>query len=305
MQAKCFYCNRPSIVYLRYANLRLCEKHFVKFVEDRVRKTIERYKMIKENDKVLVAVSGGKDSIVLLNILKGISNEYSFSVYGFTIDLGIKRYSKYVEIAEKSFRDTGIEYKIYSLEKEHGFTLDDVVGKMKTRKPCSVCGMIKRYILNKYAYEHRFNKIATGHNLDDITALQLLHLLRGNLEGLKKLVPVLEGRGKLVTRIRPLTEVYEKDIELYSKIKGFEVVEEKCPYYIGAKTLFYKDILENIERESPSSKIVFFRMVISKIIPMITTGNEEAGSLKTCRICGMPSSRDVCSFCRLEIKMEG
>ncbi|MCD6563949.1 MAG: TIGR00269 family protein [Thermoproteales archaeon] len=295
---RCFYCTRKPIVYLRYADLQLCEIHFINYLENRVRKTIEKYNMIKSGDKILIAVSGGKDSTTLLHILYKLAKEYNFILHGLTIDLGIERYRSYIQVAINNYKKLGVNYTIFDLKKEYGFSLDDAVKVFTNRKPCSICGIIKRYIINEYAYDNNFDRIATGHTLDDITGLLLFHILRGNISYLPKLSPVLETKHKMVTRIKPLIETYEKDIELYARLKSFSIDTNKCPYYHNAIISFYKRIMDKIERKSPSTKILFLRSTLKRINPYVK-GILEIQNIKMCKKCGMPTTKEICSFCRI------
>lgn len=290
---KCFYCSEEAIVNLRYTNLRLYKKHFIEYFENRGRKTLERYQMLSKNKEILIAVSGGKDSVALLNVMSKLSSDYDIYIHGLTIDLGINSYKSYIRAAIENYRSLGVDYTIIDIKREYGFTIDDAVKVFKKRKPCSTCGIVKRYVINRFAYEQGFDSIATGHTLDDITALMLLHLLRGNLNELKKLVPVLESRERMVSRIKPLIETYENDIKVYVDLKSLIFDNSRCPYYSDESSLFYKKLLDKVENRSPSSKIVFLRSILNKIVPLIQT---EEISLKKCKICGMPTTNRYLFF---------
>lgn len=264
-------------------------------------RTIERYKLINPGDKILIAVSGGKDSLVLLHILSELRKKYNFYLKGVTIDLGIGDYSKrYIEKVEENYEELKVEYEIVNVKDEIGLTISDAVKGIRRRAPCSICGTIKRYVLNKVAYEWKFDKLATGHNLDDILSVLLRSYVRGDYQQALKLYPLLPGRDKLVTKIRPLAETPESDIALYGKIKGINFLEEKCPYSVNSKGLVHREMLDILERESPSSKLSMLRSFYNVYMPALESYySEKSAELKYCKYCGMPASDDTCSVCKI------
>ncbi len=300
---KCIKCKEHASVFLRYANLRLCKKHFNEYILRRVKRTVNRYNLISEGDKVLVGVSGGKDSIALLNILEKLRKDIDFYLHGLTIDLGIGGYSKIsIEKAIENYELLNIPYTIFSIKEYYGFTIRDLIYRFRRRSACSLCGVVKRYILNRFAYENGFTSIATGHNLDDMIQIAFSALLRGDNYQLAKVYPKTEGTNRFVTRIRPLAEVPEKDALLYVVLNNLPYVKEECPFSIGASSLKIKKIMNLFEDESPSIKLSFARNLYKNIVPLLSR-ELKTNEIKSCEKCGMPSRGIICSFCKLKLNI--
>jgi len=298
---RCRLCGRAATVRLRYANLSLCKEHFIKFFERRVLRSINRYGMFRRGDRVAVAVSGGKDSVVLLQVLYDLSERIGIEVVGLTIDLGIAGYSNaYLEVAKRHYERLSIPYRVIRL-RDYGFTVDELVGIR--RNVCSACGVIKRYLLNRAAREEGADVLATGHSMDDFLSVLLQAYIRGDLETLAKLSPKLPKADGLVARVKPLVETPERDVLAYALLRELEYVEEECPYAKGATSVEYKMILNSLEDRHPGIKFQMLRAFMSRIQPALKT--EKKGFLRRCEECGEPSSRNVCQFCRLRKLVTG
>ncbi len=305
-RGKCIKCSSKAFVYLRYANARFCKEHYIEFFTRRVKRTIKKFRMIREGEKVLVAVSGGKDSVSLLHVLNDLKKEMKFELLGITIDLGIRNFSENsLEYAIKNFKELAIEYRVISLSKEHNFTLDEAVKKIKYRKPCSICGVIKRYLLNKVAIEEKANKLATGHHLDDLAKFILAEFISGNAEGLARIYPSTIEKENLAGRIKPLAFTPEKDCLTYAKAKSLSFTSEICPYKKDLPNVEIINFLERMENRHPSKKIAFIKGFFNKIYPaLINYYKIKELELEKCKICGMPTSREICSFCSLAQKIK-
>ncbi len=290
MKGKCRVCGRKAFIKLHYPRMYLCREHFIEYFERKVQRTIDRYHLLSREDRILVAVSGGKDSAVTAYVLKKLG----YSVECLHIDLGIGEYSKRSrEFAEKQCKSIGATLHIISVRE----LLGAGIGEVKTRRPvCSYCGLTKRYLMNKFAYDNGFDVIATGHNLDDEASFILSSLMNWNVQYLAKQGPKLEGRGKLIRKVKPLYELTEREIAMYAIARGIDYLIEECPHSKGAVTLRYKAILNEMEEKRPGTKVNFVKGYL-KNRELFRERLEEI-ELRECRICGMPSSGDVCSFCR-------
>jgi uncharacterized protein (TIGR00269 family) len=298
----CNRCGNPAVTYLRYAKLNLCREHFLDYILDRVESAVRRYKMIKPGSKILAAVSGGKDSSTMLLTLSKLSAKLGFDLIVLHIDLGIDGYSGEARsIAEEVCRIAGIRCMVVRLEDMIGLGVPELARRMR-RPPCSVCGAIKRYLLNLAGIEAGVDAVALGHHLDDLAVYILKNFLLQNLEDIRKLGPKTEGYGGFVVgRIRPLYEVYERDIALYANLAGIPYQSVECPLHSIGMEDSIRAFLDGIEKDSPGFKIAFLRSIARSIAKYPQPSTE----VNRCSICGMPSQGGVCSFCRMTERVLG
>ncbi len=300
----CRFCSKPAILRIRYSGLLVCKKHFIEYFEKRVFRTIQKYKMIREGDKVLLGLSGGKDSIALLHIFTNLQNTLKFEILPLFIDLGIQlnNYSQVSsEIVKRNCKKLGLDVIIVKIKDEYGFSIDNVSAKKLRRPICSVCGLIKRYVLNRKTLELSVNKVATGHNLNDEATFLLQNIINTDVDLLSKFGPIQPTlEGLFVSRIKPFFETYEDDISLYATLKNLEYVDTTCPYAKDASTLQLKTIIANLENIRPGAALAMVKGFYKKIKPLLQSIREEREEKITkCKICGMPTSMEICSFCRL------
>jgi len=264
--------------------------------------------MIERGDVVLVAVSGGKDSLVLLDVLSRISDELHFTIIGVTLDLGIKNYSsEAIEYAIEGFKRKKVKYFVVDVKKEYRFSIDDVYINRKRlgRSICSICGLVKRYVLNDIALKLGATKVATGHTLDDIAQYVLMSLFSGNYEQLAKIYPIstskLEG---LVTRIKPLAETPEEDIIAYAKLNEIKFSQSQCPYSKGALSLEFKELLRRIDEKHPGLKVSLVRNFYKRLYPLLVSRyTTNVQDVRKCQKCGIPTTSKICSFCKLRMRL--
>ncbi|RLE80283.1 MAG: TIGR00269 family protein [Thermoprotei archaeon] len=285
--------------------MRLCKEHFIEFFEKRVKRTVERYKMIEPSDRVAVAVSGGKDSVSLLYVLRKLSQVMGFKLVGIHVNLGIGEYSKRaLDLVLRAFKSMDIEYFVVSLKDEYGFSVEELVKKFRRRTACSLCGTVKRYILNKIAYEARATKLATGHNLDDFAEKIIMNMFRGSYEQLAKLSPTLPSlHERMIAKIKPLAETPERDVKLYVQLNNISFLKIKCPFSQEALSLELKSLLDSFERNHPGAKISLVRHFFKRMHPVLQEIFQIQTPIKTCKICGFPSSHDLCSFCKIRMRV--
>ncbi len=291
--------NNKAIVFLKHHRLALCKEHFLSWFEKRVEKTIKEFKMLKKEDNILVAVSGGKDSLALWNTL----NKLGYKTEGLYIDLGIGEYSENSkDLSEKFAKNLGLKLNIISL-KENLYSIPTI--KENTDRPaCSACGVIKRYYMNKFARDNGFNVVATGHNLDDEAAVLLGNTLQWDLKYLARQYPVLQEEEGFVKKVKPLCKITEKESALYSILNGIEYIEYECPFSEGATSIEYKTVLNQLEEKHSGLKLRFYSDFLKKIYPIFKEHYiEDKKSLVKCKICGEPSYSEICGVCRLKSKI--
>ncbi len=301
VMGKCRVCGRKAEYWVPWANSWFCREHFIEYVERGVRKTFEKY-VPRSHHRILFAVSGGKDSLTVLHALAPYLLEKGYEVGVLFIDLGIGEYSRRAKsIVEENTRVLGIPLIVADLS-SYGFTITDVaelVMRRVLRRPvCSICGMVKRYLMNRVAYEKGYDLVVTGHNLDDTLSFILHNIMGGNMEAAIKLKPYVPGRDGLVAKARPLIYTYEVETQWYVDAKKINYLMEKCPYTPQKESIVMrlKHYLREIDKSSPGYMKMALRNIIDRLLPRITI--KEEGKLVRCSICSMPASTDPCGFCR-------
>jgi len=302
---KCSRClTNPAITRIPYAKLNLCKTCFNSFILKRVKETVEKYRMFNLDDKVAVAVSGGKDSAVLLHSLKQVYPKVEFSV--FHINLGIKEYSENCLKKVKALtKNLDMEFYVYNLKTEKGLSIDDFEKTRFKRKICSVCGTIKRQVFNEVSEKLGADVLATGHNLDDMVEIMFSNFLAGDFEQLVKLKPVIPPfHPKLVKKVKPLFRIPEKELSLYALINNLPVREVECPHVKGSRMIKRKKLLEIFSEENPNFKFQLLSVFLKKLIPILDEKFKQQKSFTVCEICGFPALTPICGSCKkvLEVK---
>ncbi|MFQ5881366.1 MAG: ATP-binding protein [Candidatus Methylomirabilales bacterium] len=293
---KCKTCTAKAVIEARRHNAAFCKGCFLAHVERQVQKTIEGEKMLFQEDRVLVAVSGGKDSLTLWEVLHRLGHRTT----GLHIGLGIGDYSPPArEKVEAYAKGQGLPLIVTDLKEEHGFTIPDLAFNTP-RVHCSACGLSKRYLMNRTALEGGFGVLATGHNLDDAASTLLGNLLHWQTEQLTRMEPVREAtHPKLVKTVKPLIRLTERETLAYAMLRGIDYHEDECPNSVGATSLLYKDLLNRLENASPGAKQSFFFGFLKKGRPPFVAAETDGVDLKECRVCGQATTSEVCAFCRM------
>jgi tRNA-5-methyluridine54 2-sulfurtransferase len=301
---RCRMCAADSVINMRQHRLALCEVHFVEWVEKLSASFIKKHRMFEPDDRILVAVSGGKDSLSLWRILLKLG----FQADGLYMDLGVDAgcsYSKNsCEYAEKFAQSIFPEAKLHVLDVAgiYGKTVPEMASRRKggKKKFCSVCGLVKRHEMNRIARELGYTVIATGHNLDDEAAVLFGNVLHWEAEYLVRQSPVLPADGLgLVKRAKPLARFYERETAAYAIINNIEYMQEECPFSVGATSLRLKEVLNSMENGSPGTKLNFyFSFLRAKKNSLLLV--RERPELRSCEKCGQATGAPgLCAFCRL------
>jgi len=279
----CSICNKKSI-YKNY-----CKEHFIDYFENKVKITIKKFKLLSKKDKIIVAASGGKDSLTILSIL----HKLGYNVSALAIDEGIKGYrDATLEKLDNFCKKNNIKLIIKSFKDEFSKSLDDILIKNNNR-PCTVCGIFRRYLLNKYS--RGYDIIATGHNLDDEAQAILMNLFKNNISALKRQGPVsgLVKSKKFTKRVKPLYYLLEKEVMIYAFLNNLTTEFNECPNVSQAFRLRIRDYLNNLELGNPETK----KNLIDWFINQKITFSENKHEIKSCKICGENSSTNICKAC--------
>jgi len=293
----CTKCHdRPSVYHRPYSGERLCPTCFKASLRERVQGAINRFDMLDHWSRVAVGVSGGKDSLTLLHILKGIEEgTHGSELIAITVDEGIRGYrDEALGIVERACRAMGVEWRLVSFRDLFGSTMDDIAARERSLGACSFCGVLRRRALNEAAKEVDADRLATGHTLDDMAQSALLNLLRGDIGKMASLDPGGYTSPGFVRRIKPLCEVPERETTLYAYLQGFELQSTPCPYAGEAMREDARAFLGDMEARRPGTLFTIYNTAL-KLIP--ATASPTA--MKTCKICGEPSVGETCRVCQL------
>ena len=287
----CSKCRRQAVLYQRYSGLHLCKAHFVADFEAKAKRAIRTHRWIVPNDRIAVALSGGKDSSALLYFMKKlVGKRRDITLSAITIDEGIEGYRDN-RVATRIAESVGTELIVASFQEMFGVTVDEVAKAKGDRHSCSYCGVLRRQCLNRIAKEHRITKLALGFNLDDEAQSVLMNVLRGDADRLLRPVHPVE---ELVPRIRPFLAIPEREVALYAflHVEGFEI--GRCPYSHNALRADVRLILNDYDWRHPSTKYALVNLgehlASSKGLP------EPAAS--PCPTCGEPCPGE-CRSCRM------
>ncbi len=307
----CTVCKRGEAFFFRqYSGERLCKRCFVKSIEGKVRVTIAKYDMLEFNDRVAVAVSGGKDSVSLLHILAKIEEDYPrASLVVVSVDEGIRGYrDEALKIADINCKRLGVEHHVISFKELYGFTLDEIVDALKRKgenqlTPCAYCGVLRRKALNTISRRVNASKLATAHTLDDEVQTILLNMLHGDVIRISREKPFTdETHPKLIRRIKPFCEIPEKETALFAYVKNVKFQTVLCPYASEAMRNDIRLFLNRMEEKRPGIKFTIFNSAEKIRLALEKIAAKE--SLRECSVCGEPTTQELCKACEMLQKIE-
>ena len=296
---KCKRCGDTAVIEVRRHNAAFCRLCFEHHFREQVRRAIKSRQMLDTTDRVLVAVSGGKDSLALWDVLLDLG----YLASGLYLGLGIGEYSARSGDVTRAFaRERRAELIEVDLATEYGYDIP-TAGRKGSRSTCAVCGLSKRYVFNRVAAERGFDVVATGHNLDDEAATLLGNTLRWDTASVARQSPVLAARDGMVKKVKPLYRLSELETAAYSFLRGIDYVVEECPLVAGNTQLRYKEAMNAIESRSPGTKAQFFLGYLDKAAHLFT--GEKDVVLTPCEECGQPTTGRFCAFCRARAQILG
>ena len=301
---KCQRCSRSAAINMRQHKLALCAEHYLEWFAQQTQRFIQKYRMFDRSDRILVAVSGGKDSLALWDVL----DRLEYQVDGLHINLGINHETAYSLVSmqkTQSFaQDRGFNLSIVDVPHEEGASIPEAA-RLTLRgksKPCSICGITKRHFMNRIGLELGYDVLITGHNLDDEVAVLFGNTINWQSGYLIRQSPVLEGRPEgFIRKAKPFFRFYERETAAYAFLRGIDYIQEECPFAVGAKTIYYKEMLNQMESKRPGLKLNFYLSFLrakeeglfsqDRFIPI--------EDLHPCETCGQPTTApQQCTHCR-------
>lgn len=293
---KCTVCKGPAVIDVRRHNANFCQEHFLRLCRDQVARAIKDFAMLQPSERALVAVSGGKDSLAVWDILL----ELGYQADGLYLGLGIGDYSDASGEQARAFAsERGLHLIEVDLPTDHGFDIP-TGAKAARRVPCSACGLSKRHLFDEAARTGGYDVVVTGHNLDDEAAVLFGNVLHWQADYLGRQLPVLPARNGFPRKVKPLVRLGEREMAAYCVLRGIDYIVEECPMAAGNKHLGYKEALNTIETMSPGTKHDFYFGFLARASERFTPDAEaEQERLQACATCGAPTPGEVCAFCRL------
>ncbi len=291
----CSSCGSAAAYFARYNGRHYCPGHFREFVEKRVKREIREQKIFSGKATVCVAVSGGKDSMTALTLLKQFSEaRRDTNLIAITVDEGISGYrSASLDVIERYCRSLGIEWRCRSFLEQSGFTMDRLAAAKRKRTTCAYCGVFRRNLINSMAIEAGASRLATGLNLDDTAQSVMMNISRADTSRMAMMGPhdtVIDG---LVPRVQPLRQIPENEVLLYAMMRCIPFLRSSCPYSEEASRNLFRDVVLRMEDEMPGTRYSILRSANA------FTASRKTGRARKCSVCGHVSSGSVCRTCLL------
>lgn len=302
---KCIKCGQKATLNLPHHKMALCKEHFLEWVPEQVERWIGKYLMFSPQELILAAVSGGKDSLSLWEILTRLGYPVDGLYIGLGIDGGIGYSSESRRLCEQFALERGLKLHVVDIQETYGTTIPELAQRSRRgiERPCSVCGLVKRHVMNQVAREGGYAVLVTGHNLDDETATLLGNTLDWHTAYLVRQWPVLEAdRPGLVRKAKPLCRMYERDMAAYALLRGIDYIYDECPHAVGSNSIYYKEMLNELESRRPGAKINFYVAFLQARENGLFSPQADTGipNLHPCPTCGqLTAAIGDCAFCQM------
>lgn len=298
---------------MRQHKLALCKEHYLEWVPAQAARFIKKYRMFGRDEKILVAVSGGKDSLSLWDILVRLGYQADGLYIGLGIDdrrpptgSGTGYSSESQRLTQKFAAGRGLKLHVVDIQQEYGENIPELAARTHRgqEKPCSVCGLVKRHVMNRIARDFGYDVLATGHNLDDEAAVLFSNTLTWSSEYLLRQAPVLPATPGLACKVKPLCRFYEREMAAYALLRGIEYIYEECPFAEGSTSIYYKELLNRLENDRPGAKLAFYLSFLeARKKGLFAEQQEIKPELHPCEKCGQPTAAPgLCSFCRMLVR---
>ena len=291
----CDRCREPAVYLSRRDGVHLCGAHLMEQVEAKTAGMLASY-TLADDERIAVALSGGKDSTVLLWLLNLLLGDGAADrLVAITVDEGIRGYrDETLAAAQHLTQRLGINHIIVSFQDLFGADLDSLLTGNQERA-CSVCGVYRRQALQQAAVETGAGVLATGHCLDDEAQSVLMNYLRGDLTRIAG--PQPEGTG-YIPRIKPLGRVSEREVVVYGMVATLLSPLPECPYTVHALRAEVRRALGVLEYRFPGTML---RIVEGEAdLKRKVSGMVPPSVLSRCSHCGAPCSGTLCQRCKIE-----
>ena len=301
---KCRKCGAKAVINMRQHKLALCGPDFLDWIPQQTERFIEKYRMFSRQERILVAVSGGKDSLGVWDVLHSLGYQADGLYIGLGIDDGTRYSQVSLEKCQSFARERGLHLIIYDVAKEEGASIPQAASLTHRGrgKPCSVCGLTKRHIMNHIARQGGYDVLVTGHNLDDEAAVLFGNTLNWQTGYLARQGPVLEASPQgFVRKAKPFFRFYERETAAYALLRGLDYILDECPYAVGATSIAYKETLNRMESQRPGLKLHFYLSFLKAKEQGFfqAPANEARPALNSCERCGQPTGvPGMCAYCR-------
>jgi len=298
----CDRCDNRAVYSRKYSGENLCSDCFSNSILRKTAKTISKYNMIQNSELVAVAVSGGKDSLGLLNILYKLSQNHNFKIKAITIDEGIPGYrDEALDIVKDFCQKLDVEYTVLSYKELFDISLDEALELRENEKTssCSICGTLRRRAIDHAAKQIDADVIATAHNLDDTLQTFLINMLSGDTNKIGWMSP--DTTGNSIRKIKPFCEILESEIVFYAFTNDLPFQTEPCPHMNEGVRTEIREFLNKLENNHSGVKNNLYQSVV-KISDVMKKSNYKKKTV--CQRCGCECTGEVCSTCTVIMRLD-
>lgn len=299
---KCDRCGNMAAYSRKYSGENLCANCFSNSILQKTARTISKHNMIENGDLVGVAVSGGKDSLSLLRVLKKMSESHNFKLKAITIDEGIPGYrDEALEIVKNFCNNIGVEYKVFSYKELFDITLQESIELRENEKTssCSICGTLRRRAIDFGAKDLGVDVVATGHNLDDVLQTFVINVLSGDTNKIGWMDP--DTSSNKTRKIKPFCEIYENEIVFYAFANEIPFQSEQCPHMNEGIRTEIREFLNSLENKHSGIKNNMYQSIM-RISSLVKDSNYK--QRKICSKCGSECTANICSVCSMLVNLK-